>query len=67
MDKCLIYPDYRTKEDKRAYKVTKKGEPATIEWDAGPMFYVKRGDEVIDRLPKAEAEKLRDKINGVSA
>lgn len=63
--KGLIWPNYRTKEDKRAYKVSK--EPATIEWDAGPMFYVKRGNEVIDRLPKSEAEALRDKLNGVSA
>lgn len=64
IEKGLLYPKYDTKEDKRAYKVETK---ARIEHDAGPMFYVIQGDEVIDRLKKSEAEQLRDKINGVSA
>jgi len=52
---------YETKEDKRAYNADAK---ATIEHDGGPMFLVKKGDQVIDRLTKAEAETKRDEING---
>lgn len=60
IDKGLVFPNYSTKEDKQAYSVDRK---ATIEWDSGPMFYVKQGDKVIDRLKKTEAEALRDEIN----
>lgn len=63
INKGLIYPKYDTKEDKEAYKVENK-EEARIEHDAGPMFYVMQGDEVVDRLKKSEAEQLRDQING---
>lgn len=51
---------YHSKEEKRVYQRDVK---ATIEHDAGPMFYVKRGHQIIDRLKKAEAEALRDELN----
>lgn len=52
---------YETKEEKRVYDRTTK---ATIEHDGGPMFLVKKGNQVVDRLKKSEAEQLRDEING---
>ena len=51
---------YESKEEKRVYDRTTK---ATIEHDGGPMFLVKKGHQVIDRLKKSEAEQLRDEIN----
>ena len=52
---------YETKEDKRAYNADAK---ATIEHYGGKYFLVKQGDQVIDKLPKSEAEEKRDEING---
>lgn len=48
-----------TKEDKNFAKLVK----ATIEHDAGMMFYVKQGHKVIDRLSKKKAQQLADEIN----
>lgn len=61
--KGLVYPNYKTKEDKEAMKVEKPTGKVRIEHDAGGMYFVLRGDEVLDRKRKSEAEKLRDKLN----
>lgn len=53
---------YETKEDKKAYKVSDEHH---IEKDTNTktMFYVMKGNQIVDRLPKKKAEKLRDKLN----
>lgn len=65
-EKGLVWPHYSTKEDKRAVKIERK-QKVTIKHDAGAMFFIMRGDEIIDRLTKKKAVKLRDELNGVSA
>lgn len=56
---------YETKEDKKAYNVTAK---VYIEKDENTktMYYVKKGNQIIDRLPEQKAIKLKDELNGVS-
>lgn len=68
-EKGLVWPHYSTKEDKRAQKIERKEtkQKVTIKHDSGPMFFVMQGDTVVDRLTKAKAQKLRDKLNGVSS
>tara|TARA_Y100001972_G_C7620823_1_gene311318 strand:- start:444 stop:728 length:285 start_codon:yes stop_codon:yes gene_type:complete len=53
---------YETKEDKKAYK---KEDKIHIEKDdtTKTMYYVKKGNQIIDRLTKAKAEKLMDELN----
>lgn len=53
---------YETKEDKRAYTVDAK---VHIEKDTNTktMYYVKKGNQIIDRLPESKAKKLRDELN----
>ena len=53
---------YETKEDKRAYTVDAK---AYIEKDENTktMYYVKRNNQIIDRLTKSKAEKLVEELN----
>ena len=53
---------YETKEDKRAY--TKEAK-AFIEKDENTktMYYVKRNNQIIDRLPKSKAKKLVEELN----
>ena len=48
-----------TKEDKSFAKIVK----AELVHDSGPMFYVKQGEKVIDRLTKKKAQVLADDIN----
>ena len=57
---------YETKEDKRSYSVNAKYH---LEKDANTktMYYVKKGNQMIDRLPKTKAEKLVEELNnGIS-
>ncbi len=53
---------YETKEDKKAYTVDAK---AFIEKDESTktMYYVKRNNQIIDRLTKSKAEKLVEELN----
>jgi len=53
---------YETKEDKRAYT---KDAKAFIEKDESTktMYYVKRNNQIIDRLTKSKAEKLVEELN----
>ena len=53
---------YETKEDKRAY--TKEAK-AFIEKDENTktMYYVKRNNQIIDRLPESKAKKLVEELN----
>jgi hypothetical protein len=53
---------YETKEDKRAY--TKEAK-AYMEKDetTKTMYYVKKNNQIIDRLPKYKAEKLVEELN----
>jgi hypothetical protein len=53
---------YETKEDKRAY--TKEAK-AFIEKDESTktMYYVKRNNQIIDRLPESKAKKLVEELN----
>lgn len=53
---------YETKEDKLAYTVDAK---AFIEKDESTktMYYVKRNNQIIDRLTKSKAEKLVEELN----
>lgn len=53
---------YETKEDKRAY--TKQAK-AFIEKDESTktMYYVKRNNQIIDRLPESKAKKLVEELN----
>jgi hypothetical protein len=53
---------YETKEDKQAYTVDAK---AFIEKDENTktMYYVKRNNQIIDRLTKSKAEKLVEELN----
>jgi hypothetical protein len=53
---------YETKEDKRAYTVEAK---AYMEKDENTktMYYVKKNNQIIDRLPKYKAEKLVEELN----
>lgn len=53
---------YETKEDKRAYTVEAK---AYLEKDENTktMYYVKKNNQIIDRLPKYKAEKLIKELN----
>lgn len=57
---------YISKEDKRPYSNTAKHH---MEKDANTktMYYVKKGNQIIDRLPKTKAEKLVEELNnGIS-
>ena len=56
---------YETKEDKRAYNVTDK---VHLEKDVNTktMYYVKRGNQIIDRLSKVKAQQLMEELNGLS-
>lgn len=60
-EKGLILPAYSTKEDKKAARVQKK--PVTLKHDKGGVFFVMRGDTIIDRLTKKKAQKLADELN----
>ena len=53
---------YETKEDKRAYSLDSK---VYIEKDKNTktMYYVKKGNQIIDRLPKSKAEQLKEELN----
>jgi hypothetical protein len=53
---------YETKEDKKAYNATDK---VHIEKDNNTktMYYVKKGNQIIDRIPEPKAIKLRDELN----
>ena len=53
---------YETKEDKRAYS---KDAKAFIEKDENTktMYYVKKNNQIIDRLTKSKAEKLVEELN----
>ncbi len=53
---------YETKEDKRAYTVEAK---AYMEKDENTktMYYVKKNNQIIDRLPKYKATKLVEELN----
>ncbi len=53
---------YETKEDKQAYTIDAK---AFIEKDENTktMYYVKRNNQIIDRLTKSKAEKLVEELN----
>lgn len=53
---------YETKEDKRAYSLESK---VHIEKDKNTktMYYVKKGNQIIDRLPKSKAEQLKKELN----
>lgn len=53
---------YETKEDKRAYT---KDAKAYIEKDENTktMYYVKRNNQIIDRLPESKAKKLVEELN----
>ena len=55
---------YETKEDKRAYNVTDK---VHIEKDENTktMYYVKKGNQIIDRLSKNKAVALMEELNGL--
>ena len=61
IDKKLLKPfgGRITKEDKSFAKIVK----AELVHDSGPMFYVKQGEKVIDRLTKKKAQELADGIN----
>lgn len=56
---------YETKEDKKAYSVNDK---VYIEKDKNTktMYYVKKGNQIIDRLSKAKATELMEDLNGLS-
>lgn len=56
---------YETKEDKRAYNKTDK---IHLEKDVTTktMYYVKKGNQIIDRLTRSKAEKLMDELNGLA-
>ena len=57
---------YETKEDKRPYHRDTK---YTLEKDENTktMYYVMKGNQIIDRLNKAKAKKLVEELNnGVS-
>ena len=61
--KGLIAPTYKTKEDKRAAKVQIK-EKVTIERDESQWYFLKKGDEVIDRVwQKHRAQEAADELN----
>jgi len=53
---------YETKEDKRAYS---KSAEAYIEKDTNTktMYYVKKNNQIIDRLPEYKAKKLVEELN----
>ncbi len=53
---------YETKEDKRAYS---KNAEAYIEKDTNTktMYYVKKNNQIIDRLPEYKAKKLVEELN----
>ena len=51
---------YKTKEDKAPMS-----PKYSIKHDKGPMFFVLKADEVVERLKKSQAEALRDQLNGV--
>lgn len=53
---------YETKEDKRAYTIEAK---AYMEKDENTktMYYVKKNNQIIERLPKYKAEKLVEELN----
>jgi len=56
---------YETKEDKRAYD---KNDKIHLEKDktTKTMYYVKKGNQIIDRLTKSKAEKLMEELNGLA-
>jgi hypothetical protein len=56
---------YETKEDKRAYN---KADKIHIEKDetTKTMYYVKKGNQIIDRMTKSKAVKLMDELNGLA-
>lgn len=56
---------YETKEDKRPYY---KDTKYTMEKDDSTktMYYVMKGNQIIDRLSKKNAEKLVEELNGNS-
>lgn len=61
MKKGLIGVTYSTKEDKRAAKIQKK---VVIEHDERQYYFLKRGDEVIDRIwGKKKAKEEADELN----
>ena len=53
---------YETKEDKRAYQ---KNAKAYMEKDENTktMYYVKRNNQILDRLPESKAKKLVEDLN----
>ena len=53
---------YETKEDKMAYSLDNK---VYIEKDENTktMYYVKKGNQIIDRLPEPKAFKVKDELN----
>jgi hypothetical protein len=53
---------YETKEDKTAYSLDNK---VYIEKDKNTktMYYVKKGNQIIDRLPESKAEQLKEELN----
>jgi hypothetical protein len=56
---------YETKEDKKAYKKT---DVVYIEKDESTktMYYVKKGNQIIDRLNHKKATELMEELNGLS-
>jgi len=56
---------YQTKEDKIPYK---KDSKVFIEKDESTktMYYIKKGNQIIDRLNKTKAIELMEQLNGVS-
>jgi len=55
---------YETKENKTAYK---KDDIVHIEKDESTktMYYVKKGNQIIDRLTKTKAIELMEQLNGL--
>ncbi len=56
---------YQTKEDKIPYK---KDSKVFIEKDKSTktMYYIKKGNQILDRLNKTKAIELMEQLNGVS-